>query len=124
MTNAKYIGMSRGTGRSVEDLAHIQQSIADILATPVGSRVMRRDYGSLLPRLIDQPFNTATKIRLVAAVATALMRWEPRVRLSRVLMALGDQPGQVVVTLEGVRTDTPVAQPAAITVPLQLSAVP
>jgi len=28
------------------------------------------------------------------------------------------------VTLEGVRTDTPVAQPAAITVPLQLSAVP
>ena len=117
-------GMDRTTGKPLDGLAHLQQSIGDILGTPVGSRVMRRDYGSLLPRLIDQPFNTATKIRLVAAVATALMRWEPRVRLSRVSMALGDQPGQVVVTLEGVRTDTPVAQPAAITVPLQLSAVP
>lgn len=37
MTNAKYIGLARDTGRSVEDLAHIQQSVSDILRTPVGS---------------------------------------------------------------------------------------
>lgn len=116
-------GMDRTTGKPLDGLAHLQQSIADILTTPVGSRVMRRDYGSLLPRLIDQPFNAATRIRLVAATATALMRWEPRLKLSRVAMDMGAQPGQVVVTLDGTRTDTPVAAPAAITVPLQLSAV-
>ena len=116
-------GMDRTTGKPLDGLAHLQQSIGDILSTPVGSRVMRRDYGSLVPRLIDQPFNPTTKIRLYAATATALMRWEPRIRLSRVALDLGEQPGQVVVTLEGVRTDTPVTQPGAITVPLSLSAV-
>ena len=40
MSNAKYIGMARESGRSVEDLAHIQQSVSDILRTPVGSRVI------------------------------------------------------------------------------------
>ncbi|HEV2681723.1 MAG TPA: GPW/gp25 family protein [Rhodanobacter sp.] len=116
-------GMDRTTGKPLDGLAHLQQSIGDILSTPVGSRVMRRDYGSLLPRLVDQPFHAATRIRLYAAVATALMRWEPRLRLSRVSLDLGEQPGQVVVTLEGVRTDIPVAQPGSITVPLSLSAV-
>lgn len=117
------LGMSATTGLAIDGLAHLQQSIGDILGTPVGSRVMRRDYGSLLPRLVDQPFNTATRIRLYAATATALMRWEPRLRLSRVQMDMGTSPGQVVVTIEGTRTDTPLATAGQITVPLPLSAV-
>uniref|UniRef100_UPI0026076D20 ATPase domain-containing protein n=1 Tax=uncultured Sphingobium sp. TaxID=316087 RepID=UPI0026076D20 len=31
--------------------------VRDILTTPIGSRLMRRDYGSLIPELIDQPAN-------------------------------------------------------------------
>lgn len=116
-------GMSATTGAPIDGLAHLQQSIADILTTPVGSRVMRRDYGSQLPQLIDQPYNNATKIRLYAAIATALMRWEPRVRLTRVAIDIGTGPGAVVVTLEGTRTDTPTASTVGLTVPLQLSAV-
>lgn len=116
-------GVSATTGAPVEGLAHLQQSITNILTTPVGSRVMRRDYGSLLPQLIDQPFNGATQIRLFAAVATALMRWEPRVRLTGVSITTADTPGAVVVTLDGTRTDTPTPSAVAITVPLQLSAV-
>lgn len=117
------LGMDRTTGKPLSGLAHLQQSITDILTTPVGSRVMRRDYGSLIPLLIDQPFNAATRIRLFAATTTAHMRWEKRLRLTSVAMDIGDQPGQVVATLTGTRTDTPVAQQGAITVPLQLSAV-
>mgnify|MGYP001011582365 CR=1 FL=1 len=45
---ARYLGMNRSDGLTVTDLEHISQSIGDILRTPVGSRVMRRDYGSLL----------------------------------------------------------------------------
>ena len=52
---ARYIGMSRTDGRSLTDEEHISQSLSDILRTPVGSRVMRREYGSLLPDMIDQP---------------------------------------------------------------------
>ena len=115
-------GMSAITGAPIDGLAHLQQSIADILTTPVGSRVMRRDYGSQLPQLIDQPYNNATRIRLYAAIATALMRWEPRVRLTRVAIDIGAEPGAVVVTLEGTRTDTPTASTVGLTVPLQLSA--
>ena len=79
--------MNRNTGRAVTGLEHLRQSVADILTTPVGSRVMRRDYGSLVPELIDQPDNEATQVRLFSAVAGALMRWEPRLRLSRVATA-------------------------------------
>ena len=95
--------MNRNTGRAVTGLEHLRQSVADILTTPVGSRVMRRDYGSLVPELIDQPDNETTQVRLFSAVAGALMRWEPRLRLSRVATARdADQPGAVVLTIEGV----------------------
>ena len=113
-------GTDAHTGKPLSGTAHLVQSISDILTTPVGSRVMRRDYGSLLPRLIDQPFHAATRIRLVAAIATALMRWEPRLQITRVTVELGHTPGAVVVTLEGTRTDTPIASSDRFTVPLSL----
>lgn len=113
-------GTSAITGKAIEGVDHLAQSISDILTTPLGSRVMRRDYGSLLPRLIDQPFNGTTQILLFAAIAGALMRWEPRLQLTRVGVARGDSPGAVVLTLEGTRTDTPQPTASALTVPLTL----
>lgn len=114
------IGMSARTGRTVSESAHLAQSIADILTTPIGSRVMRREYGSQLPDLIDAPFNDATRLQAYAATAMALMRWEPRIRLSRVQLSLGDRPGQAVLDLEGTRTDT--NEPLSLRVPLSLGA--
>ncbi|WP_349616223.1 GPW/gp25 family protein [Azotobacter salinestris] len=98
-------GMSRSTGQAIGDLEHLRQSIADILTTPLGTRLMRRDYGSLIPELIDQPLNGATVTRLYAATATALIRWEPRLRLSRVQLSLGSAPGSAFLDLEGNRVD-------------------
>ena len=115
MTNAKYIGMSRGTGRSVEDLAHIQQSIADILATPVGSRVMRRDYGSLLSELLDQPQNAALRLQIMAACYGAILKWEPRVILTGLTVDT-TMDGKMVVNITGARSDT--AADFSLTVPV------
>ena len=56
------IGMSRETGTALDGNAHLAQSIGDILSTPLGARVMRRDYGSDLPDLIDRPLNGETLI--------------------------------------------------------------
>lgn len=77
-------GLSRTTAEVLSADDHLAQSIHDILTTPKNTRVMRRDYGSDLPLLIDAPMNGETLIDLYAATAEALARWEPRFRLRRV----------------------------------------
>jgi uncharacterized protein len=101
------IGMDRGSGARSDGERHLAQSVGDILSTPIGTRVMRRDYGSALFELIDQPFNPLTRARMFAAIAVALARWEPRLRLTRVQVEPGDAPGRVTATVEGYRTDVP-----------------
>lgn len=77
-------GMSCKTGEYLGDLDHLKQSIIDILTTPIGSRVMRRDYGSSLFRLIDRPVNKELFQQIYAAVAEALDNWEPRIKLEKI----------------------------------------
>lgn len=113
-------GMDVLTGRAIEGVEHLRQSIADILTTPIGTRVMRRDYGSLIPELIDQPFNGATRMKLYGATATALMRWEPRIRLTRIDLVPGNEPGTYTLDLEGRRTDVaPTNEYTRLTIPLR-----
>lgn len=95
------LGMDAATGRPLGGLAHLRQSIRDILTTRVGTRVMRRDYGSDLPNLVDRPINPAFAVDLYAATAKALRRWEPRLLLTRVSVAQA-RPGRVVLSLEGI----------------------
>ncbi len=76
--------ISRENGKNISELEHIKQSIQDILTTPIGSRVMRREYGSLLPRLIDAPLNEATILQVQSAAATAILRWENRIAIERI----------------------------------------
>ncbi|ECS7323937.1 baseplate assembly protein, partial [Salmonella enterica subsp. enterica serovar Montevideo] len=72
-----YIGMSRNDGQVIADTDHLRQSVRDILLTPQGSRLARREYGSLLSALIDQPQNPALRLQIMSAVYVALNRWEP-----------------------------------------------
>jgi len=84
------IGLDRETAQPLAGTDHISQSVVDILLTPVGSRVMRRDYGSYLSRLIDAPATPANTMRLLAVCAAALRRWEPRISIKRMLITAGD----------------------------------
>ena len=93
-------GMNRNTGRKLSGVDHLRQSIVDILTTPIGSRVMRRDYGSRLYQLVDGPINRALFVEVYAATAEALVKWEPRFRLSRVQVK-SVKPGQISIALEG-----------------------
>lgn len=95
-------GMSRDTGKKLRGFDHLRQSVHDILSTPIGTRVMRRDYGSDLPGLVDRPMNAELVARLYAATAGALHRWEPRLRLRRVVADWSRyQDGIVGLTLVG-----------------------
>lgn len=115
-------GMNRVTGGVLAGVEHLRQSIADILGTPVGSRVMRRDYGSLLPELIDQPDNETTRVRVYAATAGALMRWEPRLRLTRISWLPGSRQGQVVLQVDGVYIEGD-GNASAVSLPVHLGAI-
>lgn len=112
--------MNGQNGSTISLIDHIRQSVADILTTPLGSRVMRREYGSQVPELIDAPFNGTTQVRLYAAAAMALMRWEPRIRVSRVQITAATFAGRAELLLEATLVDTNAAMSLAI--PLQLGA--
>jgi len=60
---------------------------------------MRRDYGSLLPFLIDSPMNAYFLMQLRAAVIHGLMRWEKRVTPVRIDLMTDYQAAQGIATL-------------------------
>ena len=101
----RYLGMNSQTGLSISEFEHIRQSVRDILVTPVGSRVMRREYGSLLSQMIDQPQTPALRLQIMAACYSAIQKWEPRVRLTSISFEHGDT-GEMYVDITGMRTDT------------------
>jgi uncharacterized protein len=94
-------GINTNTGKRLSGVAHLRQSIRDILTTRIGTRVMRRDYGSRLPELVDNPMNELLKVELFAATAEALVKWEPRFRLDRVYIQSASDAGKIVLELEG-----------------------
>ncbi|MGB0468572.1 MAG: GPW/gp25 family protein [Pontibacterium sp.] len=93
-------GMNAESGQALEGIAHLKQSVRDILTTPIGSRVMRRGYGSHLFELIDNPANSETIADIIAATAEALVTWEPRILVKKVTV-VSAKPGQVVIDIEG-----------------------
>lgn len=117
--------MSRHTGQRLGAMAHLRQSIADILTTPIGSRVMRRDYGSLVPALIDQPDNLATQVKVFSAIASALQRWEPRLKVEKIATTRNaDRPGfaQIEITGSYVGSFGRDSAPIALSVPISTGA--
>jgi uncharacterized protein len=97
-----FSGLAAGDGRVVKGDDHLRASIRDILTTPLGSRVMRRTYGSRLFALMDRPFGPGLAAEIIAATAEALEIWEPRLDLKRVMLrggASGRMEIDIVYTL-------------------------
>ena len=113
--------MSRESGRELEtEIDQIRQSIQDILTTPIGSRIMRRNYGSLLPQLIDAPFNEITRLQLYAATATALIQWENRINLESISIDIVEQ-GKFILDLKVIVVDS--NQNESLSIPLNFGAI-
>lgn len=62
-------GMDVNTGKELEGIEHLKQSIVNILTTPINSRIMRRNYGSRLLELVDRPINRDFTLEIYAATA-------------------------------------------------------
>ena len=112
--------MNRATGRRITAADHLRQSVADIITTPIGSRVMRRDFGSMIPDLIDKPLNGKTRMQVMAACVMAIQAWEPRVDLSSIQLQAGDDATALYVDIDLARRDGPAAgQPTKLHVSLK-----
>lgn len=104
----KYLGMNSGTGKQMDGLDHIRQSCRDILSTPIGSRLSRRTYGSMLPELVDHPGNDANMLRMKAATVMALANWEPRIEIRAINIDIDTTAqGRFAISMQAVRKDLP-----------------
>lgn len=72
-------------------LIDIENSIKDILLTPLGSRVMLPEYGSRIYELIDRKIDDEFRADLACFVIEAVEKWEKRVKIDEVrLIGLKD----------------------------------
>lgn len=72
-------------------LIDIENSIKDILLTPLGSRVMLPEYGSRIYELIDRRVDDEFRADLACFVIEAVEKWEKRVKIDEVrLIGLKD----------------------------------
>lgn len=96
------VGCDRVTGKRLDGWPHVIQSIGDILTTRVGTRVMRRPYGSDTPKLIDAPMTEQTLLAFYVSIATALALWEPRFELQDIRFADASASGAATLKLTGI----------------------
>ena len=93
-------GMDRASGKPLADLLHLRQSITDILSTPIGSRIMRREYGSRLFKRIDSAITGELIAEIYADVVEALFNYEPRFEATNVTVVSMDN-GHLVLDITG-----------------------
>ena len=94
-------GMDQETGKPINGISHLDQSIRKILTTRLGVSVMNRSFGSNLADLIDSPGNDFAKLEITAAVAGALTQWEPRFKLTSCKINTVKTTGQIILDLIG-----------------------
>jgi len=84
---------------------HVQRRLMALGAMLVaGGAIAWMSMSSLGEDLVYHWSPTALQAKAVAVIA--LMRWEPRLNLTRIALTLGDAPGQAFVDLEGYSTVT------------------
>ena len=94
--NISYRAEQREQGRYIVSVA---DEIIRLLSTPLGSRVMRPEYGSELYKLRDREFNDLWRLMATRYTFVAINRYIERVRCRKVLFeVLGD--GRVKMNLE------------------------
>jgi uncharacterized protein len=87
----------------------VRQSIVLILRTAKGERVMRPDFGSGLHKLVFEPLTPITCTRIQHEVQEALVRFEPRIEVTKVEVTVdARQQGRLLIniTYRVRRTDT------------------
>jgi uncharacterized protein len=81
----------------------IRQSIAAILDTEPGERIMLPSFGCGLRRYLMEPNTLSTRTSMQEDITTALLNWEPRIRLVNVAVTPGEDASLVWIDIAYVR---------------------
>jgi hypothetical protein len=89
-----------GEARLVAGADLVRQSIRLVLGTRRGTRPMRPDFGAGLEDFLFEPVTTTTAALIRHRVETALVRWEPRIDVTEVLVEVEDRRlGRIDITI-------------------------
>ncbi len=95
-------GFSRGSGgvAMTSDEEDINASLAILLSTRVGERVMQPRYGCNLDRLLFEPLDTGLQVYMKDLIRTAILYFEPRIILEGISLELQQNEGRVDIQLD------------------------
>jgi uncharacterized protein len=108
--NGMAIPFRIGPGGGVE-WAHgaekVRQNVRVILSVRLGERPLQREFGTRIPALAHEPNDDVLVSLIEAQAREALLRWEPRLVITRAVTERGDAGGDadVTVRLEYVHLD-------------------
>ena len=80
-------------GNSSAERQEIMRNVQTILATPLGTCPLYRDFG-LDVSCLDHPMNLAQNL-FAAAAMEAVERWESRVRITDVTLRMDPEDGRI-----------------------------
>lgn len=92
-------GMDRTTGAVISGDAYDDQCVADVLSTPLKTRVMLPEYGWAGTEIMDAPINRTTALLLISAAVMALRRWLPRLKVTKGTLSGDLASGSAVLTI-------------------------
>ena len=105
-----------------EGETNIRESIAVILKTDPGERLGLPEFGAGLGRFLFEPNNAATHTRIQDAIATALARWERRVKVESVdVVAQAAEAESALATITYSLVATEARERISLSVPLGVS---
>lgn len=87
----------------VEGMEVVRQSVATILDTEPGERIMLPAFGCGLRRYLMEPNTLTTRTAMREDITAALEQWEPRIRLTNVAVTPGEEPSLVWIEIAYVR---------------------
>jgi len=87
----------------IEGLELVRQSIASILDTEPGERIMLPTFGCGLRRYLMEPNTLTTRTAMQQDISSALEQWEPRIRLTNVAVTPDEDPSLVWIEIAYVR---------------------
>lgn len=98
-------GFDRNTGKLISGWSHVQQSLGVIFTTHFGERVMRRWFGSFVPKILGANMTPSTVLKFWTAICVAIDTWEPRYRVTKIVPQGSPEEmrsGDITFQIEGV----------------------
>jgi phage baseplate assembly protein W len=98
-------GIDRETGKLLAGWPHVMQSLLVIFTTHFGERVLRRWFGSFVPKLLGQNMVPSTVLKFFTAICVAIDLWEPRYKVTSIVPYGSPEQlrtGEIGFSIEGV----------------------